>query len=119
MAISLEQIRKQAPDAPEGYVTRKTRHQLPGGDFIYLFVRDGLTGTLVSDQGETLEWMRVKAGAQRLTQRLRLTVEGICRMNDVEADRGSLLVRLPPGGDLKEALDRLGRVCARVAKLTF
>ena len=68
-------------------------------------------GAVASDRAATLSRMR------HLSPGLRLAVRALCRANDVQIDRGELRVQVPPGGEASEAVERLCRVCARVAKL--
>lgn len=78
-----------------------------------------LRGAALSDEGETCDFLCRQIGARRLPLRARRTVEGICRMNEVELEKGRVIVRLASASarDLREGLDRLGRVCARISRL--
>lgn len=79
-------------------------------------VRISPTGAVISDAGTTVARVRQRL-SQRLPQRVRLTIEGICRMNDLRFERGVIAAVVEPGGDLAEATGRLGRACARIARL--
>ena len=93
-----------------------TRHLQPDGSAVQAEVRIGPGGAVISDAGVTVERIRQKL-SQRLPQRVRLTIEGICRMNDLRFERGTIAVLVAPGGDVTEAVDRLGKACARIARL--
>jgi hypothetical protein len=93
-----------------------TRHQQPDGSAVQAQVRIGPGGAVISDAGVTVERIRQKL-SQRLPQRVRLTIEGICRMNDLQFTRGTIAVLVEPGGDVAGAIDRLGKACARIARL--
>lgn len=92
-----------------------TRHLQPDGAAVRAHVIEGRDGTLVTDSGDTVAAMRRRV--TRLSQRVRLTIEGICRMNDLTFERGAVAVVVEPGGDVHDAIDRLGRACARIARL--
>lgn len=96
--------------------TVPTRHQHPDGSAVQARLRFGPGGALVSDGGETVERIRRKL-AQRLPQRVRVTIEGICRMNDLRFERGTVAVLVEPGGDVTDAIDRVGKACARITRL--
>ena len=93
-----------------------TPHRLPDLSCVEVELRPALLGTLVTDAGATVEGLRSRL-AQRLPQRVRMTVEGICRMNDLRFERGAVEALVERGGDVHEAVDRVGRVCARIARL--
>lgn len=78
-----------------------------------------LRGAALSDEGETCDFLLRQIGARRLPLRARRTIEGICRMNEVELEKGRVIVRLPSTAarEVREGLDRLGRVCARISRL--
>jgi hypothetical protein len=78
-----------------------------------------LRGAVATDEGQTAAFLCLQAGARRLPLRARRTIEGICRMNDAEFERGAVIVRLayPSARDRRDALDRLGRICARISRL--
>jgi hypothetical protein len=78
-----------------------------------------LRGAVATDDGQTAAFLCLRAAARRLPLRARRTIEGICRMNDAEFERGAVIVRLasPSAGDRRDALDRLGRICARISRL--
>lgn len=91
----------------------------PDGAPIAFFITDLGNGEVeLSDGGETTRRLRVQAGCTRLPKRLAFTVEGICRMNDVEHDRGTLVVRSPKGkAHERVAAIKLAKVCRRIAQL--
>ena len=97
----------------EGWIPRHTGHSLQDGTPVTAWLRITSEGTVASDRAGTLSWMG------HLRPGLRLAVRALCRTNDVQIDRGELCLHVPPGGDIDEAIDRLGRVCARVAKIAF
>ncbi len=76
-----------------------------------LWVRFAPQGAVASDRGATVS----RIG--QLPPGLRLSIRALCRSNDVQLDRGELVVEVPPGGDVEEAVERLARVCARIEKL--
>lgn len=92
-----------------------TPHLQPDGRAVRAHVVRGAAGTLVSDGGETVAAIRQRVS--RVPQRVRLTIEGICRMNDLSFQRGTIAALVEPGGDVQGAIDRLGRACARIARL--
>jgi len=53
---------------------------------------------------------------RRLPPLARIVVRAQCRTNDIQIDRGTLMVHVPSGGDVGEAVGRLGRVCAQLSR---
>jgi hypothetical protein len=92
-----------------GWSARRSGHLLPDGTPVTVYVQFTPEGAAVSDLGGTLPLLRL------LPPLLRFAVRNTCRRNDVQIDRGSLVVHVPSGGDVGEAVDRLGRVCAQVS----
>ncbi len=92
-----------------------TGHRQADGSAVQAQVRIGPGGAVISDAGVTVE--RIRQKLQRLPQRVRLTIEGICRMNDLNFKRDTIAVQVEPGGNVAEAVDRLGKACARIARL--
>jgi len=102
-----------APESPAellGWSPRRTHYALAGGSPVVAYVQFTPEGAAVSDLGATLPLVR------RLPPLVRFAVRSICRRNDVQFDRGSLVVHVPPGGDVGEAVDRLARVCSQVSR---
>ena len=95
----------------EGWSPRKTGYARQDGTPIAAWLRFSTDGAVASDRGQTV------ARLGHLSPGLRVAIRALCRDNDVQVDRGELLLHIPPGGDLSEAVDRLGRVCARIARL--
>jgi hypothetical protein len=95
----------------EGWSPRNTGYAVEGGGEVVAWVRFSTGGAVTSDRGATL------SSIQQPSPGLRLALRALCRTNDVEIDRGELVIHVPPGGDVGEAVDRLGRVCARALKL--
>lgn len=94
----------------QGWSARRSDHLRPDGTPVTVYVQFRPDGTVVSDLGGTLLLLR------RLPPLARFAVRDTCRRNDVQIDRGTLLVHVPPGGDVGAAVDRLGRVCAAVSR---
>jgi hypothetical protein len=92
-----------------GWSPRRSGHLLADGTPLTVYVKFSPEGAAVSDLG-ALPQLR------RLPPLARVAVRTACRRNDVEIDRGTLVVHVPPGGDIGEAVDRLGRVCAQVSR---
>ena len=102
-----------APFAADAGTT--TSHLRPDGSPVTAFTR----GAAITDDGATAAFLCGRIGALRLPLRARRTIEGICRMNEVEFERSSVIVRLPDASarERREAIDRLGRICARISRL--
>jgi hypothetical protein len=116
MALRQAEIQSgQGAALAQGYRGAQTRHLRPDGAGVTGYV----SGPVVTDLGETAVFMCAAIGAQRLPLRARRTIEGICRMNDAEFERTAVIIRLERGGAAEErdALDRLGRICARISRL--
>src|SRR5689334_9144889 len=99
-------------DAAEllGWSERPSTHTLRDGTLVALYVQFSPDGAAVSDLGHTL------ASLGRLTPEARAEVRRICLNNDVQLDRGALLTHVPPGSEVGEAVERLGRVCAQISR---
>ena len=93
-----------------GWSPRPSGHTLAGGDPVIVYVQFTPQGAAVSDLGHTLTLVR------RLPPLVRFAVRSTCRRNDVQIDRGSLVIHVPPGGTVGEAVERLGRVCAEISR---
>jgi hypothetical protein len=93
-----------------GWSPRPSGHTLADGAPVVLYVQFTPEGAAVSDLGHTLPLVR------RLPPLVRFAIRTTCRRNDVQIDRGSLVIQVPPGGELGEAVDRLGRVCAEISR---
>jgi hypothetical protein len=93
-----------------GWSPRHSRYTFPNGAPLILYVQLTPEGAAVSDLGTTLPLLH------RLPPLSRMSVRNSCRQNDVQIDRGSLIVHVPPGGDVEEAVERLGRVCAGLSR---
>jgi hypothetical protein len=97
----------------EGWSPRGSGHTLKDGTPITAWLRFSTEGAVVSDRGQTLSRLA------HLSPGLRVAIRALCRNNDVQIDRGELRVHVPSGADISEAVDRLGRVCGRVAQLAL
>jgi hypothetical protein len=92
-----------------GWSPRRSGYVLADGTPLTVYVKFSPEGAAVSD-----------LGALPLLRRLR--PPGALRgPDDLPAERGAdrsgaLDVHVPPGGDVGEAVDRLGRVCAQVSR---
>jgi hypothetical protein len=93
-----------------GWSPRRTGHTLADGIPVIVYVQFTPEGAAVSDLGHTLPLVR------RLPPLVRFAVRNTCRRNDVQIDRGSLVIHVPPGGEVGEAVERLGRVCAEISR---
>ena len=91
-----------------GWSPRPSDHPLENGKAATLYVQFSPEGAAVSDLGSTLE------SIGPMTPEVETAVRHVCRANDVQLEDGALLAKVPPGGDVGEAVDRLGRVCARI-----
>ena len=91
-----------------GWSPRRTGHVLADGTPVTLYVRFSPEGAAISDLGATL------AALQPLAEPARAAIQRICQSNDVQIEGGALYAHVPPGGEVGEAVDRLGRVCAEI-----
>ena len=94
-----------------GWSPRRSGHTLANGTPLTLYVQFSPEGAAVSDLGGTLSLLH------QLPPLSRFAIRRACRSNDVQIDRGTLLVHVPPGGELGEAVERLGRVCAQISRM--
>ncbi|GAC1344362.1 MAG: hypothetical protein NVS2B9_13490 [Myxococcales bacterium] len=117
MAMEPARLRPHPAALGHGYSERPSDQLRADGSRVTAFVR----GPVVSDLGETAASMCRAAGTQRLTLRARRTVEGICRMNDAGFERGAIILRLASedAPSVREAVEKLGRICARLSRLRF
>jgi len=103
----------EVPGAPGaellGWSPRPSGHSLADGAPAMLYVRFSPEGAAISDLGATL-------ASIRLTGPARTGIRLLCHANDVQIEGGELLVHVPPGGEVGEAVDRLGRVCAQISR---
>ncbi len=106
-------LRESGPGAAGD--TESTGHARADGTMVSAILR----GAAATDDGATAAFLCLRVGARRLPLRARRTIEGICRMNDAEFERSAVIVRLasPSASDRRDALDRLGRICARISRL--
>lgn len=115
--MPIESTQLRARESVAGLVSgpQSTGHLRADGAMVAAVLR----GAALSDEGETCELLCRLAGTRRLPLRARRTIEGICRMNEVELEKGAVIVRLPAvsAREIRDGLDRLGRVCARISRL--
>ena len=93
-----------------GWSPRRTAHVLAAGAPLVLYVRFSPDGAAISDLGATL------ASLEPLSAGTRAAAQRICHGNDVQIEGGALLAHVPPGGEVGEAVERLGRVCAELSR---
>jgi len=93
-----------------GWSARRTVHRLADGAHLVLYVRFSPDGAEVSDLGATL------AALQPLSPEERDPILRAAHHNDVQIDGGALLAHVPPGGDVSDAVERLGRLCAEISR---
>lgn len=93
-----------------GWSPRRSGHSLADGTPLTVYVKFSPEGAAVSDLGAALPQFR------RFPPLARFAVRTTCRRNDVQIDRGALVVHVPPGGDVGEAVDRLGRVATQISR---
>lgn len=115
MAMEPAELRLRGAALEQGYSELRSRHARADGALVSAFLR----GPVVTDLGDTAASMCRAAGTQRLPLRARRTVEGICRMNDAEFERNAVILRLESADarSVREAVDKLGRICARLSRL--
>jgi hypothetical protein len=115
MAMEPAELRLRGVALEQGYSEVASQHARADGVPVTAFVR----GPVVTDLGDTVASMSRRAGMQRLPLRARRTVEGICRMNDASFERNAVILRVESAGahSLREAVDKLGRICARLSRL--
>ncbi|HXN56015.1 MAG TPA: hypothetical protein VN874_07085 [Myxococcales bacterium] len=115
MAMEPAELRLHGAALEQGYSEVASQHARADGALVTAFVR----GPVVTDLGDTVTSMSRRAGMHRLPLRARRTVEGICRMNDALFERNAVILRLESGGALalRDAVDKLGRICARLSRL--
>jgi hypothetical protein len=93
-----------------GWSPRLSGHTLADGTPVKAYVRFSPEGATISDLGATL------SGMGELPVALRAAVLEISGNNDLQLDGEALLAHLPPGGEVGEAVDRLGRACAQISR---
>ena len=93
-----------------GWSPRRTGHVLAGGAPLVLYVRFSPEGAAICDLGATLTALQPLSPETRAAARL------ICHRNDVQIEGGALLAHVPPGGEVGEAVERLGRVSAEISR---
>jgi hypothetical protein len=93
-----------------GWSPRLSGHALADGTPVKVYVRFSPEGAAISDLGATL------SSLGEISPPLRAAVLEISRNNDLQLDGGALLAHLPPGGEVGEAVDRLGRACAQISR---
>ena len=93
-----------------GWSPRASGHALADGTPIAAYVQFSAEGATISDLGRTLASIPVQS------PELRAAVRQISRNNDLQLDGGTLIAHVPPGGEVGEAVARLGRVCAQISR---
>jgi hypothetical protein len=94
-----------------GWSPRLSGHLLADGTPLKVYVQFSPEGAAISDLGATLSSI-----TGELSPELRSALLAICRNNDLQLDGGAILAHVPPGGEVGEAVDRLGRVCAQISR---
>ncbi len=93
-----------------GWSARPSGHTLADGTPFEVYVQFSPEGAVISDLGGTLSSMG------ELSPELRDAVLAICLNNDLQLDGGAIVAHVPPGGEVGEAVNRLGRVCAQISR---
>jgi hypothetical protein len=93
-----------------GWSPRLSGHTLADGTPVKVYVQFAPEGAAISDLGGTL------ASIGEIPPELRAALAAVCRNNDLQLDAGAILAHVPPGGEVSEAVDRLGRVCAQISR---
>jgi len=92
---------------------------LPDGDVLDLFAVEEKAGTLLlTDEGETLRWLRGQWIEKMLPAAIRDQVSNICQMHTIELWQGQLRV-ITEEAQIAGQLMQLAQASMRVADLWF
>jgi hypothetical protein len=102
------------------YTRVQTPFLYPDGDVVELFVeaRDG-GRYLVTDLGESLQWLRLQSFSDRRSPKQRQLIADICLTLGVRLDHGVIVAHANGVQDLPEAVNRVSQAALRVADLWF
>jgi len=116
-----EQLHSLFKCTPCQHLTRiRTPFLLPDGDVLDLFAVEEKAGTLLlTDEGETLRWLRDQWGERKLPAAIREQLPGICQTHGIELWHGRLEIRFTEETEVVGALMRLAQAALRVSDLWF
>ncbi len=115
-----EQLHSLFKCTPCQHLTRiRTPFLLPDGDVLDLFAVEEKAGTLLlTDEGETLRWLRGQWIEKMLPAAIRDQVSNICQMHTIELWQGQLRV-ITEEAQIAGQLMQLAQASMRVADLWF
>lgn len=92
---------------------------LPDRDLVDLFLAETDEGTVVTDYGLAMSWLRMHSESGAIPTATRATIKSIIKTLGVTQRDGQLETRLHSSEDLPHAIHRLGQAVTRVADLWY
>lgn len=105
--------------APKGGVRVRTPYIYPDGGILDLFVLKHGDSYRVTDFGETVAWLKMRAGWAKLSRKRSDQIDDACQTHGVRNNHGQLELSGLSKNDLSEAVIQLAGAAARVSDLWF
>ena len=109
----------ECAEAPEGAIRVRTPFMYPDGDIVDIFVEDHRTGYLLTDYGETMNWLRTQTFSGELTTNQLLMIEDVCTTLGVRLYDSQLTLECSGVSELGDSVTRLGQAGVRVSDVWF
>ena len=101
----------------EGFTQIATPFLLPDNDTVDLYFRRKGEIILLTDLGETLDWLRLQHADPYLPETILSWTADICSTLGIEQDRGMLMIHVAASEELSDSLLRLAQGIVRIAGL--
>lgn len=102
-----------------GDVRVTTPFLLPDRDLVDLFLVTRNDGTVMTDYGLAMSWLRMHSESGVIPSTTRATIRSIIDTLDVSQQQGQLETNMQDSEDLPHAIHRLGQAVTRVADLWY
>jgi len=109
----------ECSSAPQGSIRVCTPFMYPDGDIVDLFVYEQDGRPVVTDYGESLDWLQMQSLHDQLTNNQIQMVEDVCLTLGVELNSGQLTLRCANISELGDVIHRLGQAAVRVSDIWF
>ncbi len=103
----------------DNYIRIRTPFMYPDGDSVDLYLKEQGAILMLTDLGETLQWLWMQQVAERRTKKQERLIQDIAAGAGVELFRGMLIVRLRDQQEMAQAVTVLSQAALRVSDIWF
>jgi hypothetical protein len=111
-----KQIVKSADKLPTGYLRLETEFKYPDGDSVDVFIKEKNKNLVVTDLGQTINWLFSIKSKPILTDKQIMFVEHILNTYHVKRINGKLETTVNDN-NISEAIFNLGQTCTILSHL--